>query len=308
MKRSIRNGWRGGAVAPALLLAVGCQGLGKITEGVTSIAVATGTVSQEQADSINKSAQAVEKTFADITPEQEYYIGRAVIATVLQTYKPLDARKANDYLNRLGQALAMASDRPETFGGYRFLLLDSDDINAFAAPGGLVVITRGMFNLCASEDELAAVLAHEVAHAQLSHGLRAIKTSRLTSALTTLAVEAGKNLGGQQLSEVTRAFEGSIGDITQTMMNSGYARSAEYQADAAAVTILGRVGYDPQGLVRMLEEMKRRLKPGGLDFAKTHPDPNDRIARVRRLMAAPVAAAAPDARQRRFAAARGALD
>ncbi len=75
----------------------------------------------------------------------------------------------------LGQSLVIFSDRPETFGGYHFLLLDSNEINAFAAPGGLILVTRGMLQCCANEDELAAVLAHEIAHVEKKHGLTAIK-------------------------------------------------------------------------------------------------------------------------------------
>ena len=103
---------------------------------------------------------------------------------------------------RLGQSLAQFSERPETFGGYHFLALDSAEINAFAAPGGLILVTRGLLDCCQTEDELAAVLAHEIGHVEKQHGLRAIRTGRLNSALTILAVEAGKNLAGEQLAEV----------------------------------------------------------------------------------------------------------
>src|SRR5215510_3183280 len=118
---------------------------------------ATGFVSADQAKSITQSAQALEKTFQDITPEQEYYIGRSVAATVLGTYKPFDIEQANAYLNLLGQTVAQFSLKPETFGGYHFLLLDTDEVNAFAAPGGLILISRGMVRCCQNEDELVAV-------------------------------------------------------------------------------------------------------------------------------------------------------
>jgi beta-barrel assembly-enhancing protease len=137
--------------AGALALLVG--GCSTVTQVGTTLGQATGFVSASQADSINKSAQAVEKTFEDITPAQEYYIGRAVAATVLCTYRPFDQQQANAYLNLLGQTVAQFSLKPETFGGYHFLLLDTDEINAFAAPGGLIMISRGMVRCCRSEDE-----------------------------------------------------------------------------------------------------------------------------------------------------------
>ncbi len=119
------------------------------------------------------------------------------------------------------------------------------------------------------EDALAGVLAHEIGHVQLRHGLQAIKKSRITSALTTLALQGAKTFGGEKLGQVTEAFEGSISDITQTLIRTGYSRAAERQADEAAVAILTRVGYDPNALVEMLNVMEKRLRPGILDFAST---------------------------------------
>ncbi len=230
--------------------------------------------------SIVKSAKAVSKSFEDITPEQEYYIGRTVGAMVLQRYQPYNEPSANRYINILGQTLAQASDLPETYGGYHFLIQDSDEINAFAAPGGLVFVTHGILRCCQHEDALAAVLAHEIGHVQYKHGLQAIKKSRVTTALTTLAIEGTKTFGSEELAQLTRTFEDSISDISSTLIVNGYLRSFEYQADLAAVTILQRVGYNPGGLVDMLSVMQTRLKPGGLDFAKTHPSPADRISEI----------------------------
>ncbi len=275
----------------------GCQ---TVSEVGTAIGVATGTISEDQAESIVRTSTAVGRTFEDITPEQEYYIGRAVGATVLAKYEPYDEKRANEYINTLGQALALASDKPETFGGYRFLIIDSDEINAFAAPGGLIFISRGMLRLCRTEDDVAAVLAHEIGHVQHAHGLRAIKSGRLSSAFAILAIESARQLGGSELRDLVNAFDGSIEDISTTMMNSGYSRRLEREADVACVTILKRVGYDPNSLVRVLDEMAKQLKPGGLDFAKTHPDPNDRIKDIRRLIGATSVTPAPATRQKRF--------
>jgi predicted Zn-dependent protease len=290
--------------ATAMLLAGGCA---TVTQVGTAIGEASGALTPEQAASINRSAQAMDKALQKLTPEQEYFIGRSVAATVMHAHQPLDSEAANRYLNLLGRALAQASDRPETFAGYHFQILDSDEINAFAAPGGFIMVSKGMLRCCRTEDAVAAVLAHEIGHVQGQHGLRAIKTGRLTSAVTILAAESAKNLGGEELASLTREFEGSIGDITSTLMNNGYSRNLEREADRAAVAILRRVGYDPQALVDMLGEMKRHLKPGGRDFARTHPDPADRVADVRRLIGAPASVTAVPARQQRFEKALGRL-
>ncbi|MBI2438612.1 MAG: M48 family metalloprotease [Lentisphaerae bacterium] len=283
----------------------GCQSVGVLSEVGAGVAAATGAVTPQQAESIKRAGVAVGKTFEDITPEQEYYIGRTVGAVVLNRYKPLNNEAANHYLNVLGQTLAQFSDRPETFGGYHFLVMETEEVNAFSAPGGLIFISRGMLRCCRSEDALAAVLAHEIAHVAFQHGLRAIKKGRLTSALTILAAESAKSLGGQDLAQLTEAFEGSIGDITATMMNNGYARGFERQADQAAVTILQRAGYDPQGLAAMLTEMQERLKPGGVDFAKTHPSPKSRIEDIVKWIGPVKPVSSSAERQARFQAALG---
>lgn len=298
----------GAALAAGAVFFAGCETMDALSEGAASVAVASGVVSAQQGESIARAGKAIGKTFSDITPEQEYYIGRTVAATVLTSYKPLINDALTVYLNTLGQALAEASDKPETFGGYHFLALDSADINAFAAPGGLIFVTRGLLECCETEDAVAAVLAHEIGHVQHQHGLRQIKSGRLTSALTILAAEGVKSFAGQDLAQLTEAFEGSISDITTTMIQNGYSRDLEYQADAAALEILRRTGYDPRALVAMLKIMQARLKPGGSDFAKTHPSPADRITRAqKRLASLPALPAASAARTLRMKKALGRL-
>jgi len=298
-----------GATAIAFLLAglagwSGCAAMEQAAQVGTSVARSQGVVTEEQAKSINRSTSAIAKTQEGFTPEQEYYIGRSVGAVIVNRYTPYPNPQANGYLNLLGQTLAQASDRPETFGGYHFLILDSDEINAFAAPGGLIFVSRGMLRCCGSEDAVAAVLAHEIAHIQLRHGIQSIEKSRQTQALTILAAEGAKTFGGKALSDLTKTFEGSINDITSTLINSGYSRSFEQEADASAVRILSRVGYNPNALVAMLREMEKRLKPGGLDFAKTHPSPGSRINDIESISGS-AALAEPPARHERFRKALG---
>ena len=281
-------------------LVSGCATVGKIATGV---AQGTGAITEDEAASLNRTIDAVDMTFKDITPEQEYYIGRAVVATLLDKYEVWDDRAATRYVNLLGQTLAMASDRPETFGGYHFLLLDSDEINAFAAPGGFILVTRGMVELCDTEDALAAVLAHEIGHIEGKHGLRAIKNSRLTSALTIIAAESAKTFGSEDLKQLVQDYEGSISDVTATLVTSGYSRGLEEEADRSAVNTLRTVGYNPRALTDMLAEMKKELKPGGLDFAKTHPDPQDRIDLITPELAGTPPVDEPPVRHQRMVAA-----
>jgi predicted Zn-dependent protease len=284
----------------SLMVLAGCAAVEQVTAVATDVAVQSGTITKEQAKSIRKSTTAVAKSLEDFTPEQEYYIGRSVGAIILTKYRTLNDAKINSYVNLLGQTLAMASDMPELFAGYHFLVLDSNDINAFATPGGHVFITRGLIHCCRTEDALAAVLAHEIGHIQLRHGMKAIEKARMADALKILASEGVKTLGDEELIKLTKDFGDVLSDITTTMINNGYSRSYEYQADAAAVTILKRVGYQPGALVDMLGIMGKQLKPGGTDFAKTHPSPQARIDELKKSIQATTAGQVPGIRKERF--------
>ncbi|MDY0092341.1 MAG: M48 family metalloprotease [Candidatus Vecturithrix sp.] len=257
---------------------------------------------------IIKTVQTIEKvaqSFQDISPEQEYYLGRAFGATVAGQYAVYDHPETTAYLNLLGQTLAQASDRPETFGGYHFAILDSDEINAFAAPGGLIFVTRGILRCAQNEDALAAVLAHEIGHVQHKHGLQAIKESRVSSVLTSLALEEVQARTSGTVSSLTSLFQDSITDMTTTIIHNGYSRAFEREADKAAITIMTRVGYDPNGLVDMLRIMETRLNPSGLDFARTHPSPSNRIKDIQKIIGSYIEVKTPEARQKRFEAAIG---
>jgi predicted Zn-dependent protease len=173
-------------------------------------------------------------------------------------------------------------------------------------------VSRGLLRCATSEDEVAAILAHEIGHVSLEHGMKAISSSRKTEALLEIAKFAASSSGSDVLSGLTSSFGNVIGDIVKTMVSSGYSQDLEKQADLEGIRILHDVGYDPQALVRMLTVMKTKLKPGGKDFAKTHPDPAVRIAYLTTAIkgqtpVAPAPAAQVKARQTRYQAAMGNL-
>lgn len=278
--------------------------LASVLNGCVSSDVAS-TLSQvaQHSDSIIKSGTAVMKAMEDFTPEQEYYIGRTVGAVVVSKYKPYNDKSANQYINVVGQTLAQASDLPETFNGYHMLILDSQEINAFATPAGHIFVTRGMLGCCRNEGELAAVLAHEVGHVENRHGIDAIEKSRVTDAVTIIGLEATKTFADSHIADLTAIFEDSINDITTTMINNGYSRSFEREADKSAVTIMERVGYNPASLIAMLEIMDSRLKPGGVDFAKTHPSPQSRIEDLSKIVSGNKKPSFSGAQEKRYQAA-----
>ena len=227
--------------------------------------------------SIARVGKAIAKTTEEITPEQEYYLGRAVSANLYSRFKPYVNHSQTEYLNMVGQQLALSSDVPETFGGYHFAILDSNDINAFAAPGGFVFVTKGMLDCCQHEDALAAVLAHEISHVQLKHGIGAISKSRWTEVLLVLGSETASHFTDAEFKQLVGLLKGSVEDILTNMVEDGYSRSAEYEADKYAIKIMDQAGYLNRGMGDMLNIMGKRLKPGGIDFFKTHPSPANRI-------------------------------
>ncbi|BDQ37102.1 peptidase M48 [Pseudodesulfovibrio nedwellii] len=238
----------------------------------------------DEVTTIFESGKKIAAGFEDITPEQEYYLGRSVAAVILSRYTPLNHPHSLAYVNVMGQTLAQASDRPETFGGYHFMVLDADEINALSAPGGFVFVTKGLLKCCTSEDAIAAVLAHEIGHVQRQHGLQAIQESRITDGVTTLAITGTSTLSGGTLKELTTTFDDSIKAITTTMIDSGYSRAAEDEADEDAVTIMQRLGYDPNAIIDMLNQMRKRMSPGSEGFARTHPTPTQRIEEITEII------------------------
>jgi predicted Zn-dependent protease len=286
---------------PFLLPAVqSCQTMEAVTGAGADMAAATGAITGKQAESIKRSSQAASQAFEEFTPENEYYIGRTIAANILSKYKAYPNMGPNQYINLVGQTVARASDKPETFKGYHFLILDTDEINAFAAPGGLIMVSRGLLRCCKSEDALAAVLAHEVGHVQLGHGMGAIRGSRYTSLGKIAGVELAKNLGGEQLAQAAEVFDGTVGDIMKKMVDNGYQSSQEYDADKAAVTIVKRVGYNPTALKDMLALMEKQLGSHSGGFGKTHPAPHDRLQNIEPLLKGFGSVKEPGVRKTRF--------
>jgi predicted Zn-dependent protease len=231
-----------------------------------------GYISQSTADRISQTGYAFSR-LEDITPEQEYFIGRAVGANILTHYKRYTQEPAlTAYLNQITNAIAINAPKlkdaaTEAYNGYHTAILDSAEINAFATSGGHIFLTRGIIECAESEDALAAIIAHEIAHIKLQHNIKAIKASRYTEAITSVL-------------ELTTIFDGSVGDIVTAMLNDGYSREQEFEADTLALSLLAAAGYEPSSLVDMLRvlEKNQAARPGG--FNKTHPAPADRIANV----------------------------
>jgi predicted Zn-dependent protease len=262
-----------------------CQHLAAAADVGAQVAAASGAIDQNTANAISVSAQAGAKAAEEITPEQEYYIGRAVGANILASYKIWNAIPSlTAYVNRICGAIVINSPKPEIYNGYHVAILDSNEINAFATSGGHIFITRGLINSATSEDALAGVIAHEIAHIQLQHSIKAIKTNRITQALMITGVAAGGAAAGYNVTQLTDVFSESIGEIVTTMVNNGYSQNMEFEADRTALSLLASAGYNPSGLLTMLKELDKiqSSRPGG--FNKTHPTPAVRFANAEKAV------------------------
>ena len=266
------------------LISLSCQSLAKAAGTGAQIAGAAGIIDQNTADAISISSEAISKAAEEITPEQEYYIGRAVAANILSTYRIWDRNPPLiAYVNRICNAIVINSPRPDIFNGYHVMLLDSDEINAFATSGGHIYITRGLIAAAKSEDALAAVIAHEIAHIQLQHSIKSIKTSRITQALLVTGTSTAGAAAGYDVNEMTDIFNESVGEIVTTMVNNGYSQTQEFDADSTALGLLTVTGYNPSGLLDMLKELNN-IQKGSDGFNKTHPTPAQRISNVEKTI------------------------
>jgi len=245
------------------------------------ILTATGKISESDRKAIVQTSEALRSTFADITEEEEYYIGRGVAALILSRYQVYDDKALTDYVNTVGQAVVYSSSRPEIYAGYHFLVLDTEEVNALSAPGGLIFISKGLLRRCRNEEMLACILAHEVGHVCAKHGLQSIQKSRLLDAFRLIGQEAGRRYGPEELTQLTNIFEGALGDVADTLILRGYDRKFESEADELAVKFAAATGYAPQGLVEFLRTMVGDSRAAsGKGWFKTHPSPEQRIERV----------------------------
>lgn len=228
--------------------------------------------------SISKASSSIAAIAEDITPEQQYYIGRAVAGTVLKSYKLYDNKAATAYVNKICAVITQASDMPLLYKGYYVGILDTDEVNALSSPGGHILVTRGLLECAQDEDALAAVLAHEIAHIQLGHSVKAIKSNRATNELIK-TVESEIPHGGN--ARILADLGVNIDDMVEEMVTSGYSKTQEFQADKKALSLMSDAGYDPAAMQDMLNLLKLKEAGQTSGFCKNHPDAESRIKNIK---------------------------
>jgi predicted Zn-dependent protease len=230
--------------------------LGQITKGV----------------SIAKKANDVREL--SMTEAEEQELGKLVSERIRTRYGVVQDAAAHKYVSLVGMAMAQGSTRPAL--PWTFIILDTDGVNAFAAPGGYVHITRGALALLKNEAELAGVLGHEIVHITAKHTIRAIQKSK--------AVQMG---AAETLSGSSSLMSLAVTATYDNIVEKGFGRAEENESDELGVALANKTGYAPNGLVTFLTTIKERNKDSkekrGL-FA-SHPEMQERLDRITKQIA-----------------------
>ncbi len=258
------------------------------TCGVVAAAPAgAGGGDARQLQSILKRAQQARDLV--ITEGDEIRLGQAVSDKVRARYGVVQDEAVHRYVTLVGTVLAISSSRPGL--PWKFIVLDTDGVNAFAAPGGFIHITRGALALLGSEAELAGVLAHEIIHVTEKHTVKAIQKGKMVQ------MGAEETLGNQSVFN-------KLVEKTSELVMAGFGRAEELEADRAGLRLSNQVGYAPAGLEAFLQRLSDRNKAAtekqGL-FA-SHPEMKERLDLLAKQVAAEklASAATLELRYRKF--------
>jgi len=226
----------------------------------------------------------IEEASKPISVEQERDIGREVAAKMIAAIHVYRNDPLTRYVNEVGATVSVQSERQDI--QYHFAVLDSNDVNAFSAPGGYVFITLGALQLCQDESELAGVLAHEVGHIAAKHVIHEIedanKKGAAASALGSTVGDLTKNAPG------SAAYQNAIQNIAKNIIinlfNKGLPAKDEYDADQRGVRYAHAAGYPAGGLERFLGAFESSTAKAQSNITITHPPVKDRNERMQQLI------------------------
>ncbi len=213
------------------------------------------------------------KDVADATKgmdeKDEIAVGREVAGRMLGAAPLVPDPELQAYVNRVGRWVASQTERPEL--PWHFGVLDTASINAFAAPGGYILITRGLYEILDSEAQLAGVLGHEIGHVVRRHHITVMQKSAAVSAGARIAQRDNR-------SQLVNSLIGTGAEV----MARGLDKGAEFEADQIGIVLAARAGYSPYGLIEVLHKLSARA---GDDASlallfKTHPHPGERLSQL----------------------------
>ncbi|MFC6284645.1 MULTISPECIES: M48 family metalloprotease [Polaromonas] len=269
-----QNLLRGGQPAPAAPQPTTPAGLaGGLLNGLVPGAAGAQAARPGAQDLVQLLSQSLEQ----IDEPKEIQIGRQLAAMLLGS-KPLYPDMAMQrYVNQLGRWISLQSSRPDL--PWTFAVLDDPGYNAFAAPGGYVFVTRGLLDRVADESELAGILAHEITHVTARHHLIAMNKAARTGLLTQVISSQLKNdIGGMVSSQLLT--------LGRNIYTKGLDQDDELDADRTGVALATRAGFDPYGLVAVLQQL-RTAAPDDALFAlslSTHPPAQLRLNQLELAM------------------------
>jgi len=247
----------GGALSDALKKKV--QGSGTTTNPTKS----------SSGDATSKLVDVLADTVQGDNQREEIELGRGVAAKMLGAYDLVDDFALQAYVGKVGMIVATRGERPGL--PWRFVLVETPSVNAYAIPGGVVFVTRGLYELLDTEDELAAVLGHEIAHVQRKHHYRVMKQQNVVGALSDAAA-----------SQVTVDSEmlDTLWSRATEIMTRGLDKAAEYEADRDGMVLAARAGYDASALLTVLEKIGASAATGSDTsmLYSTHPTPAARLS------------------------------
>ena len=249
--------------------------------GLLAVVALLGWSSSAEAQWLNKLKSVTDKAqkvkeASTVSVQQEQDLGREVAAKVIAYYHVFPSEPLTRYVNLVGATVAAQAERQDI--KYHFAVLDTDDINAFSAPGGYVFITRGAVALCEDESELAGVLAHEVGHVAAKHVVHIIERDK--------AAQAGADMAPGS-SGYVKYLEQISKNILVTLLDKGLPAGTEYDADGRGTKYAHAAGYPADGLERFLVKLGQATDQGATSrWSSTHPPVKDRNDRLQKQIAA----------------------
>lgn len=203
-----------------------------------------------------------------ISEEKEIELGKLYLPASIDEFEGLYPEEdVQLYINVLGKKLAQRTQRKMD---YQFYLVNSGVVNAFALPGGPVIITRGIFLTLEDEDELAGILGHELGHIERRHHARFVEKQMALNLLLQIgAIILPQNLSGELLFQ--------LGRVSAGLLSLKFSRDQEREADEAAFILLINSGYSPEGMLKVFERFKKMEKTRPPEWLSTHPLPESRI-------------------------------
>jgi beta-barrel assembly-enhancing protease len=239
--------------------------------GVDSSAISMEKAPSEAAAPADASASPPAFNWKNPSKEEEIQLGREITGNLLGAAPLVNDAALQAYVNQVGRWVASQSKRADL--PWRFGVIESEAINAFAAPGGYIVLTKGLYRKLENEAQLAGLLAHEIGHVVRKHHLKVIQKQQLLS--------MGAGLLGEKVSKGNQTLDKVIGNGAEIMAR-GLDKNAEYEADRDGVTLATRAGYDSYGLPEVLQSISASSNTeGGLTLLyKTHPHPDERLAKL----------------------------